>query len=217
VDDADVPTLDSILRSDAFALGPYAGSSRTRKQVLEGWASTAKERAKLGSTQTHTIAEHAIRAAGDMAVSTGRFLMTTTAKDGESKYSGQFVHVWGRDKTGWKLVADYTFPFGRLPRPAATPPSEAADVLSAYAGTYRLEQDVAVIAVKVDGASLVAQWQAPGQDPWAMPLTAATQTTFLGPNQMELVFVRTAGGEVRELLILGDGPATRAIRQQGAP
>jgi len=216
VDNADVPTMDSILRSDAFALGPYASSSRTRKQVLDGWASTAEESAKRGATRTHTIAEHAIRAAGDMAVSTGRFLLTTTVKDGEAKYSGQFVHVWGRDKTGWKLVADYSLPFGRTPRPAGTPASVPLAALSPCVGTYRFEQDNTFIDIKVDGANLVAQWHVPVQEPFTVPLAAATQTTFYGPNESEYVFVRTADGNVRELLILGDGPATRAIRQRVA-
>ena len=213
-DTADIPTRDAILRRDGFALGPYASASRMRKQIMDAWEDMAKERAKLGVTRTHTVSEHSIRAAGDTAVSTGRFLITSTAKDRQpTSSSGQFVHVWGRDKEGWKLVADYTFPFGRVPREPGTAPSVPADVLSAYAGTYRVERAATVIDIKVDKGGLVGQWRFPGEEPSTIPLTAVNDTTFAGPNQMDVVFVRDPGGAVRELLLVGDGPATRAIRK----
>lgn len=214
-DATDIPTRDAILRQDGFALGPYAAASRNRMQILDGWKKQASETSKTGATRTHTVNEHSIRVAGDVAVSTGRYVMTSTAKESQpSSYSGQFVHVWGRDTTGWKLVGDYTFPFGRVPREPVPPPSISADVLAGYVGTYRVERSPVVIAIKVDNGTLVAQWQPPGQPPLTMPLTAITDTTFAAPNQDDFVFVRSAAGAVRELLLIGDGPAGRAIRQQ---
>jgi ketosteroid isomerase-like protein len=213
-DDMDLATYKSILRSDGFALGPYASETRTREQVIQGWENNAKERAKLGSTRKHTISEHVIRASGDTGVSTGRFVITSTTKDRESKFSGQFVHVWGRDKDGWKLVADYTFPFGRVPREKVAPISVAPDVLSAYAGTYREDHSPNVITVTVEKGALVSQWQYAGQEPFTIPLPAVTDTTFAGPNQTEVVFIRAPTGAVRELLVVGDGPAVRAVRNK---
>ena len=215
-DTTDIPTRDAILRKDGFALGPYAAASRGRERIIASWENQAKERARTGATRTHTLSEHSIRVAGDTAVSTARYLITSKGKDSKpSSYSGQFVHVWGRDKDGWKLVADYTFPFGRTPREPTTPPAVPADVLATYAGTYLMEGAPTVITITVGKGGLVGQWQAPGQpEPFTMPLTPVNDTTFAGANGDDVVFVRSAAGAVRELLMLGDGPAARAIRTQ---
>lgn len=213
-DTADIPTRDAILRRDGFALGPYAAASRSRQQILASWENQAKERSKLGLSRTHTVSEHSIRAAGDTAVSSGRFVITAKDKDNQvTSTSGQFVHIWGRDREGWKLVADYAFPFGRAPREPGTPAPVPAEVLAAYAGTYRLERSAAVIEIKVDKGNLVGQWRVPGQEPFSVPLTPVNDTTFAVFGDTDLVFVRSAAGSVRELLLLGDGPAARAVRK----
>jgi ketosteroid isomerase-like protein len=214
-DTTDIPTRDAILRKDGFALGPYSAASRGRTQIIASWENQAKERAKLGGTRTHTLSEHSIRVAGNAAVSTARYLISAKTKDNQaSSFSGQFVHIWGRDKDGWKLVADYTFPFGRVPRGPATPPAVPADVLAAYAGTYSVEGAPTVIEITVEKGSLVGKWQRPGQPPFTLPLAPVNDTTFAAQGQDDVVFVRSAAGAVRELLLVGDGPAVRAIRKQ---
>ena len=217
IDALDLPTLTGILRKDGFAMGPVAGATRTREQVIAGWEEAVKERAKLGLSQSHTISEHVIRAARDTGVSTGRFLITQTSRDhGQSRFSGQFVHVWAKDADGWKLVGDYTFPYGRAPRTAKTPPpAVSAAVLSAYAGTYRGESGPASLSFTVENGALTMQWITPLDTSPKMPLEVVSDTTFTAPGGDEITFVRSAEGQVREVILFSDGPAARWTRADG--
>ncbi len=213
IDKLDIPTLTGILRKDGFGMGPFAAATRTREQVVAGWEDGIKERAKLGLTREHTISEHVVRAAGTAAVSTGRFLITTTFKgQDQNRFSGQFVHVWAKDSGAWKLVGDYTFPFGRMPRQQTTAPTVSGTVLSAYAGTYRFESGSSTVSFTVENGVLSLQWINPFDTSPKMPLTAMSETTFTAPGTDEITFVRSASGEVRELIVVSDGPASRATR-----
>ena len=211
----DLPTLTRILREDGFHMGPTAAATRDREQMRRNWEADIKRRAKLGLTREHTIAEHVIKAAGNTAVSTGRYLMTITGKEqGPSRVSGQFVHVWAKNEGGWKLVADYTFPFGRVPRPKTEAVKLDQSILSAYAGTYRDENTPTTITLSVEDGVLLAQWSNGVDTSPKLPLKPVNETTFVGmgnPND-EVTFVRSARGEVRELIIIGEGPASRALR-----
>jgi ketosteroid isomerase-like protein len=214
-DTTDIPTRDAMLRKDGFALGPYAAVSRGRQQIIASWERQAKERARLGETRTRTLSEHSIRVAGDTAVSTARFLITS--KDNENQptsFSGQFVHVWARDNDGWKLVADYIFPFGRVPREPGAPLVIPTDVLAAYVGRYRVEHEPTVIEITTGKGGLTGRWLRPGQEPFTSQLTPINDTTFAGQGQDEVIFVRSAAGAVRELVLLRDGPAVKATREQ---
>jgi ketosteroid isomerase-like protein len=218
IDKLDVPTLTRILRNDGFGLGPVPAAMRTREQIIEGWQNEAKERTKLTLTQQHTISEHSIKAAGDTAVSSGRFLITTTIPThGSGRFSGQFVHVWAKNDEGWKLVGDYTFPFGRVPREKKSPTSVDPRALSAYAGTYRYEVGFGTVKMTVDNGVLNAQFSNPfdssGPSP-KLPLTPLTETTFVGSGTDEFTFVRSLSGDVREFIVVSDGPASRAIKEK---
>ena len=213
IDKLDIATLTDILRKDGFGMGPFAAATLTRKQVVARWEDEIKERAKLGLTRDHTISEHVVRAAGAAAVSTGRFLITTTFRGrDQNRFSGQFVHVWAKDSGTWKLVGDYTFPFGRMPRQQTTAPTVSPAVLSAYAGTYGFESGSFTISFTVENGVLNAQWINPFDTSPKMPLTAISETTFTGSGTDEITFVRSASGEVRELIVVSDGPSSRAIR-----
>lgn len=209
----DVATLTRILRDDGFHLGPTAGATTTREQILAGWDTEAKRRAKLGLTREHTVTEHVIKAAGNTAVSTGRFLITDSAKDRDAtRFSGQFVHIWGKDQAGWKLVGDYTFPFGRVPR-KAEPVKIDPSVFSAYAGTYRDQAGSNTVMFTVENGALQAQFRNAADTSPKFPLKAISDTTFAGVNPGdEITFVRSSNGEVNECIFIGDGPAVRQFR-----
>jgi ketosteroid isomerase-like protein len=214
-DKLDMTTLTRILRQDAFSMGPFAGSTRTRAQIVAGLEEESKNRQKRGSIRDHTIAERSIRAAGNVAVSTLRYVVTNTAKDRVSnRLSGQVVHVWAKDDTGWKLVGDYNFPFGRIPRQHGEPVTVDASALSSYAGTYRQENSPTTLLVTLDNATLHVQFVTDASTSPKLPLKAITDTTFTGfgnPND-EITFVRSPNGEVKECIFIGDGPAARAFR-----
>ncbi len=214
VDKLEVPTMSEILRADGFAMGTTVSATLTREQVIARWESAIKDTAKFGLTQSHTISEHAIRVAGATAVSTGRFLITQKGKEQwENRFSGQFVHVWSKDATGWKLVGDYTFPFGRMPREKINAPTVSPTVLSSYAGTYRFETGSGAVSFAVENGALTSQFvNSLGPPSQKMPLTALSETTFDGLSGDEVTFVRGPNGDVRELIIVGEGPASRAIR-----
>ena len=218
IDKIDIPTLTQILRKDGFALGPVPAARRTREQVVGEWENRAKEWAKSGVTQQHTISEHSIKAAGNTAVSTGRFLITNTVPNHESaRGTGQFVHVWAKNEEGWKLVGDYTFPFGRVPREKKSPVNIDPRVLSTHVGTYRFEDGVGTVTMTVDNGVLNAQFSSSsdtsGPSP-KLPLTPVTEMTFLGVGTEEFTFVRSPNGDVREFIVISDGPASRAIKEK---
>lgn len=209
IDKLDVGTLRQIIRTDGFALGPVATAARTREQLVSGWEDELKQQSKNGTSRQHTISEHSIRAAGNTAVSTGRFLITFATKDqGKSRFMGQFVHVWSKNADGWRLVSDYTFPFGRIPRPQSPSVSPTPTALSAYAGAYRDQDGWTTLNVTVDKGTLNIQWATPLDKGNSAPLNPITETTFLWGND-ELTFVASPGGKVNELIVVSDGPAGR--------
>jgi ketosteroid isomerase-like protein len=211
VEKLDLDTMTAILRRDGFGMGPVAFATRTWEQMVAGWKDEIKQQGDLGLRRTHTISEHAIRAAGNTAVSTGRFLITVTSKDNAlGRFSGQFVHVWARNDQGWKLVGDYTFPFGRIPTEHTQAVTVTPATLASYAGTYR--DQMSTITVTVENGGLMAQWSNPFDTFPKSPLRPVTDTTFAGDGTDELTFVRSPAGEVRELIIVSDGPASRAVR-----
>jgi hypothetical protein len=195
-------------------LGTTAADTRTREQIVTSWEQQAQRQAKLGTVREHTISEHSVKAAGNVAVSTLRFVLTEKAKDRVgSRFSGQAVHVWAKNNAGWRLIADYTFPFGRVLPEQTKSVNVEPSVLSAYAGTYHDEPSATTFTVTVDAGSLQGQFQN-GTDPSPkVPLKPLSDTTFTGFNPTdEVTFVRSPTGEVRELIFIGDGPALRAVR-----
>jgi ketosteroid isomerase-like protein len=211
VDRGDIDTIAEILRSDGFAMGPTVANLRSREQVVAAWQDQKKEAAKSGRSREHTITEHVIRAAGDTAVSTGRFLITSkTREQPPTHFSGQFVHVWAKNDQGWKLVGDYTFPFGRAPRTQGAAVAVPDATLQEYAGKYRDQN--ATITLSVEKGSLMAQWSDSTTTYPKVPLTPISDTTFGGIGSDELTFVRSPDGEVREFIMVGDGPAVRVAR-----
>jgi len=218
VDDADIGTIAAVLRPDGYSMGPNASQTLPHDQVVAQWENTAKQRAKLGVKQTHTISEYALRVMGDTAVSTGRFIINSVTGGNlnqPAKLSGQFVHVWARNKEGWKLVSDYTVvPFGQVERLQPASLKIPPDTLAAYAGTYSLAHSPTRIAISVDNQALVGEFQSDSQPPFKFPMPAVSETSFIGVNGTEMVFVRAPNGQVQELLLLGDGPAEKAIKRK---
>lgn len=211
-DTLDIPVLSRILRSDGFGMDPMA-HTRTREEILKGWDAEAKRRAERGSTREHTLSHKALKVAGDVAVSSGRFLLTTRIKDQPpNRTSGQFVHVWAKNEQGWQLVGDYTFPFGRVPSERKEMVAVEPAVFSVYAGTYREESNPSrTYTFTVEDGVLHGQMSRPGHTTPKQPLKAISDTTFAG-SPWEFTFVRSSSGEVREVLLVWDGPAIRAFR-----
>ena len=209
-DALDQATLKGILREDAFGMGPGAGTPRIREQLVAVWEAETQRNAKSGRTREHTISDRKIRAAGNVGVSTFRVLITNKEK-GQivSRNTGQVVHVWGKDASGWKLVGDYAFPFGRNPTQQGEAVKVDAKVLSAYAGAYRTENSTITLSVEKD--VLQAQFTGSMGDGAKQPLKPLSDTTFALRTD-EITFVRSSTGEVRELILITDGPALRASR-----
>ena len=110
-------------------------------------------------------------------------------------------------------MGDYTFPFGRMPREKINAPTLSPTVLSSYAGTYRFETGSGAVSFAVENGALTSQFvNSLGPPSPKMPLTALSETTFDGLNGDEVTFVRGPNGDVRELIIVGEGPASRGIR-----
>ena len=214
-DKVDVKTLTGILGPDAFAMGPNAGALRTRAQLVAGLEQEAQNRQKQGSVREHTVAERSIKAAGNVGVSTLRYVITNTVKGSvSSRLSGQVVHVWAKTDAGWKLVGDYNFPFGRVAKPQSDTVKVDPTALAAYIGTYKQDNNPGTITVTVDNGVLQAQFGGSSDPGPKVPLKPVSDTTFTGfgsPTD-EITFVRSANGEVRECILIGDGPATRAAR-----
>jgi ketosteroid isomerase-like protein len=189
-DALDQTTLKGILREDAFGMGSGPGTPRIREQIVAAWEAEAQRQAKSGRTREHTISERKVRAAGNVGVSTFRVVITNREKGQMvSRNTGQVVHVWGKDASGWKLVGDYAFPYGRVP----TPPSDGVKVdlkvLSAYVGTYRTENTR--ITASVENGVLQAQLSSSTVEGGKQPLKPLTETTFaLGTD--EITFVRSS-------------------------
>lgn len=212
-DKPDIPILSGILRDDGFGINPMA-ETRSRVQIVKGWEGEVKRRAERGSTRAHTLSHKALKVAGDVAVSTGRFLLTTGTKDqSPDRTSGQFVPVWAKNEQGWKLVGDYTFPFGRVPSERKeTVIAVEPSALSVYAGTYREESSPSrTHTFTVENGVLHEQMSHPGHTTSKRPLRAISDTTFSGAG-WEITFVRSSRGEVGEVLFLWEGPAIRAFR-----
>ena len=78
----------------------------------------------------------------------------------------------------------------------------------------RLENGPGTVEFAVENGALTAKFANTFVEPSApaMPLSPLSETTFGGLGGEEVTFVRGPNGEVRELIIVGDGPASRATR-----
>lgn len=159
----DLPTLTTILRDDAIKLGTAPGAAQGRPEIVAGWERLAKMRAEQGITEKHSVKDLAVRVAGDTAMSTGRYTITRTYKDRPTPTSvtGQFVHVWKRDASGWKILGDYAFPFGRLPRAESGRVTLPPEALNAYAGAYSSRELGVTFTVLSRGDALHGKWKGP--------------------------------------------------------
>ena len=214
VDKSDIATMRRILRNDGFGLAPTAAATRAAEQHLASFEEARKRNEKSGTTREHTaITEQVIKAFGNTAVSTARVVISMKAKgEVQERFSGQFVHVWAKDQSGWKMVVDHFYPYGRIPREKAPPASVEPQVLAAYTGTYRPEVGVNRVAITVENGTLTAQWTTPGETFPKAPLIPITDTTFRAPATDEFTFVRSPDGEVREIVVVSDGPAERLLK-----
>ena len=61
-------------------MGPNAGAIRTRAQLVAGVEQEVQNRQKRGSVREHTIAERSVKVAGNVGVSTLRYVITNTVK-----------------------------------------------------------------------------------------------------------------------------------------
>jgi Domain of unknown function (DUF3471) len=122
--------------------------------------------------------------------------------------------VTPKNDAAWKLVGDYNFPFGRVARQQSETVTVDSSVLSAYAGTYRQDNSRTTITVTVENGILQAQFGGDSNTGPKLALKAVSDTTFTGygnPND-EITFVRSGNGEVKECILISDGPAIRAAR-----
>jgi ketosteroid isomerase-like protein len=214
VDKRDVTTMGQIMRDDGFAMAPVASDTRAKVQHLAGFEQARKEAAKAGAAQDHTVSEHVIKVFGDTAVSTGRAVISTSVNGKiASRFSGQFVHVWQKDPTGWKLIVDHFYPYGRPPREKKDDTVTVdPDVLAAYAGTYQIE-DGGKLVLRVDNGKLVGTMSNPfgTNDGIAFVPLSATRFALFGGASVA-TFVRSPRGEVEEIVLTSDAPASRALK-----
>jgi ketosteroid isomerase-like protein len=204
---ADTAVMAKLMSDDFASFGNTAAAAQTRDQVLEGWEQSRKTSQEAGATSKHELSEHVIRAFGDTAVGSGRATILTRAKGTDLEFRGQFVHVWQRQGGQWRLVADHFYTYGR-PLSRSVKANVDPKVLGAYAGSYQAEGG-ARINVTPAANALVFEWISPfGSNKQEFP--AASETTFVASDGTEATFVRSPGGEVTEIVLLSNGPATRA-------
>jgi hypothetical protein len=121
--------------------------------------------------------------------------------------------VWARDARGWKIVGDYAFGYGRLPRAKSSPITLPPATLDVYAGMYAAPERGIAFTVLRQGGDLHVRWAGAGPESDAVRLTTIDDTTFVDPDGLEFTFVRNPAGAVKEVIAISDGPAWRASRQ----
>ena len=101
-----------------------------------------------------------------------------------------------------------------LPEPQGETVKVDPNALSAYTGTYQQDNNPATIIVTIDNGILQAQFAGDSDPGPKVALKPVSDTTFTGYGSPtdEITFVRSANGEVRECILIGDGPAIRATR-----
>jgi ketosteroid isomerase-like protein len=203
----DGPALAKFMTDDFAYFGDTATGARAKEQHVQSFEQAGKTMRERGITAKDDITEHVIRVFGDTAVASGRVVISFQAKDGGSKFPGQFVHVWQKRDGEWRMVADHFYPYGRLPL-TSTKPAVDPKVLGAYAGSYRIENGARVNVTPAAGG-LLLEWVNPfGQ--FKQEFSAASDTTFVASDGSEVTFVRSPSGDVRELIGLSNGPGIRA-------
>jgi ketosteroid isomerase-like protein len=204
---ADTLAMAKLMSDDFASFGNTAAATQTKEQVLHAWEQTRKVFQEAGATRRHELSEYVIRVFGNTAVGSGRATISTSAKGTDLESRGQFVHVWHRQDGQWKLVADHFYPYGRPPS-RSVKASVDPKVLEAYGGSYQAEGGARVNVTPAADA-LVFAWTGPfGSN--KQDFRAASETTFVASDGTEATFVRSPGGEVTEIILLSNGPATRA-------
>jgi ketosteroid isomerase-like protein len=203
----DTAVMAKLMADDLANFGNTASAVQTKEQELQLFERAKKRAQEAGASSKHELSEHVVRVFGDTAVGSGRTTISTRAKGIDFEFRGQFVHVWQRQGGEWKLVADHFYPYGRPPSHSVKANVDPK-VLGACAGSYQTEGG-ARINVTPAGNALVFEWIGLfGSSKQEFP--AASETTFVASDGMEATFVRSPGGEVTEIILLSNGPATRA-------
>jgi len=203
----DTAVLAKLMTEDFAYFGDTAATVRAKAQHLQIFEQSRKTFQEAGATSKHELSEHVIRVFGDTAAASGRSTISTKAKGTDLEFRGQFVHVWQKQDGQWKLVADHFYPYGRAPSRSVKATVDPK-VLGAYAGSYQTEGG-GRINVTAAANALVFEWINPfGSGKQEFP--AASETTFVASDGTEATFVRSPRGEVTEIILLSNGPATRA-------
>lgn len=204
---SDTVVIAKLMAEDYANFGNTAATATTRSQQLQGFEQSRKRTQETSATSKHEMSEHVIRVFGDTAVTSGRVTISTKAKGTDLEFRGQFVHVWQRQDGQWKIVADHFYPYGKPPSPSVKANVDPK-VLVACAGSYQTDRG-ARINVTPAASGLLFEWISPFGSS-KQPFPAASETTFVASDGTEATFVRSPAGEVTEIILLSDGPATRA-------
>jgi TonB family protein len=206
----DAATLASIMRDDGIWIAQTVESLQTKAQHTPPPATPPPTEPLL--TRTSTLSQQVIRVFGDTAFSTGRALVRFSSSRGiVDQFTGQFVHVFQKDGSGWKLIVDHFYRYGRLPASPLANVSLDAKSLAPFEGVYLLDSG-STVGVGIRQGRLIANF---GNG--AVELTPMSDATFqTADGQLELTFPRSANGTIDELILVSDEPAIRGHRVRSA-
>jgi TonB family protein len=205
----DAATLASIMRDDGIWIAQTQRSLESKAQHTPP-PPPGPQPSRL--KRESTFAEQFIRIFGDTAFSTGRTTIRFSSPRGiVNQFTGQYVHVFQKDDSGWRLIVDHFYRYGRLPAPPPANVSLDEKSLAAFEGVYLLDSGPSV-GVGILQGRLFANFGNGALD--LAPLSDSTFQTADG--QFELTFPRSANGAVGELILVSDEPAVRGHRVTSA-
>jgi ketosteroid isomerase-like protein len=202
----DVESLDKMTTDDYVSISSFPGQTVTGKpQSLAAWKAEKERRKDI--VVEHALDDTALKVFGDMAVATGRFVISETSKGRTTRFRGRFVHVWQKRNGSWLVAADHWYPADALPQKRTAVVVDSAS-LSAFAGRYDMtDGPIAQVTPSSEGLVLTFENDPSGWKPTFVPESA--NEFFVRDDDLQLVFLGDARARDVKLLFVDHGRVSR--------
>lgn len=152
------------------------------------------------------ITESVTRIMGDLAIVTGRVNITMTENGKAMRYPIRFVHVWSKQSGNWQITGDITYPAEPTRRERNSIKLDP-NILESCVGTYVDDSspDYPLVLTRAGDNLMFSLME------WKDTFYPENDTVFfskIGTEELLLIFLRNAKGEVTNVEVVEQGHST---------
>jgi ketosteroid isomerase-like protein len=200
----DANALRSLMADDYANFVAFAAFSANKNQFIQsGELSLEKRKNQIMKSD---ITESLTRIMEDLAIVTGRVNLTMTENGKVLRFPIRFLHVWTKRGSTWQIVGDMTYPAEPSVRQRTSVKLDSR-VLESFVGRYIDDSspDYPLI-ISRSGENLILE--ATNNRDTFYPESDTVFFSKSTPDEVLLVFLRNAKGEVTNVELLQQGHMT---------